>query len=65
MNHLDWKHVALVFTAIAASCVLALWSWNTLAGLFGAPAAEFRHVLAVIGLGAVAKILFTRRRARR
>lgn len=31
---------------IVAILIAVLWSWNTLAGLYGAPLAEFKHVVA-------------------
>lgn len=42
-----------IITAIAffiLLSILALWSWNTLAGLFEWPVAQYKHVLAALGL---------------
>jgi hypothetical protein len=39
-----------IFTGTAITLALlsmALWSWNVLAGITGAPEAEFRHIIAV------------------
>jgi hypothetical protein len=30
--------------------IALLWSWNTLAAMFGAPQAQFRHVVALLVL---------------
>lgn len=35
--------------------VLALWSWNTVAELFGGPQAQYNHVLAAMALLFVAR----------
>lgn len=46
-SHKRWVMGGLV--AIAAF-IIVLWSWNTLAALFGLPAAEAKHVVAALVL---------------
>lgn len=48
MHPIDIKHVLLASAALAAIAAVALWSWNTLATLFGLPAAELRHAVAAL-----------------
>jgi hypothetical protein len=45
------------FAAIAALIVsaTAMWSWNTVAELFGAPTAEFKHIVAMGLILAIAR----------
>jgi hypothetical protein len=53
MNHLDVKHLLAAGLALAAIVATALWSWNTLADLFGVPEMQFRYALAALALLAV------------
>jgi hypothetical protein len=62
MKHFDWKHITIALIAVVVACTAALWAWNTLAELFGGPAAEFRHVIAVLTIAAVTRIFVTSRR---
>lgn len=58
----DRKGWAIAILALVAAIPLTLWSWNTLAGLFGLPTAELRHLLAAcIGLLALRVLLFPAR----
>ena len=43
------KSVILAGLFLLAS-IIALWSWNTLAGLFGIPHAQYKHVVAALAL---------------
>ena len=61
MNHIDIKHLLAAGLAIAVIMVAGLWSWNTLAELFGAPEAQFRHAIAVLVLLAALPLLIPRR----
>jgi hypothetical protein len=61
MLHGMLRNITFVFAAIAAASVALLWSWNTLAELFGAPIAEYRHVVAVLIVAIIARSLVTRR----
>jgi hypothetical protein len=45
MKH-RYQLIITIFATMIVAAITALWSWNTLADLFGWPAAEFRHVLA-------------------
>lgn len=50
MRHTILRHVLVAAGALFAVSIIGLWSWNTLAALFDAPAAEFRHALAFLAL---------------
>jgi hypothetical protein len=63
MNQVDIKHLLAAGLAIAAIVIAALWSWNTLAELFGAPEAQFRHVIAALVLLATLRLFTARRHA--
>jgi hypothetical protein len=63
MNRIEAKHLLLATAAFAATVVAVLWSWNTLAPLFGAPEAQFRHAVAALVLIATLRVLTTHRRA--
>jgi len=56
------KHITIAIIATVAACTALLWSWNTLAELLGAPAVEFRHVVATLVIAVVARVAVTRRR---
>ncbi len=60
MNQIDIKHLLAAGLAIVAIAVAGLWSWNTLAELFGAPEAQFRHVVAVLVLLATLRLVMPR-----
>ena len=57
----DIKHLLTALAAIAVTVLISLWSWNTLAELFGAPQAQFRHVVAVVLLLAMLRFATGRR----
>lgn len=61
MNRIDTIHLLAAILAFAAIAVIGLWSWNTLAELFGAPEAQFRHAVAAAALISTLR-LATRRR---
>ncbi len=61
MNQIDIKHLLAAGLAIVAIAVAGLWSWNTLAELFGAPEAQFRHAVAVLVLLATLRLVMPRR----
>jgi len=54
MNQLDVKHLLAACLAFALIAATGLWSWNTLADMFGAPEAQFRHAVAALALLAIA-----------
>lgn len=62
MHHPDWKHVMTGVCAALAGCALLLWSWNTLATHLGAPAAGFRHLVALLIIMVLLRRLLTTRR---
>ena len=61
MRHQRLKHLFLGAAWIMVAAVAALWSWNTLASLFGAPEAEIRHVVAVFALILLVKFALLKR----
>lgn len=66
MKPFTWKHIGAALAALCVASIAMLWSWNTLAGLFGGPVAEFRHVLSLIIIAISIKALLSndRRRSR-
>ena len=64
MRNFNLKHLAIAVAAFAVATIALLWSWNTLAGLFGAPVAEYRHVVALLVTAITVRSLVTRRRIR-
>ena len=50
MKLTDTRHLLAALLAFAAIITIGLWSWNTLAELFGAPEAQFKHAVAAIAL---------------
>lgn len=64
MKHINAKTIAIAIAVFAATSIALLWSWNTLAGLAGGPAAEFRHVLAALFVLAALRAFMTPRRHR-
>jgi hypothetical protein len=43
-----FRKIILVTAGTALATVAVLWSWNTLAPLFGGPSFQFRHALAFL-----------------
>jgi hypothetical protein len=62
MNQLDVRHLLAACLALVTIAAAVLWSWNTLADLFGAPEAQFRHVIAALALIATLRLAIRRRR---
>ena len=60
MHQIDIRHLLAAVLAIAAMMVAGLWSWNTLADLFGAPEAGFRHAVAALVLLATLRFAIRR-----
>jgi uncharacterized membrane protein YuzA (DUF378 family) len=50
MHPINIRHLLVALAAVATIATIGLWSWNTLAELFGAPEAQFRHVAAAFVL---------------
>jgi len=48
MKSLRFKYFVFAGLLLGISLVLGLWTWNTLAELFGLPNTQFKHVLAAI-----------------
>lgn len=63
MNQINVRHLLAAVLAIATMMVVGLWSWNTLADLFGAPEAGFRHAVAALLLLAAFRFAFRRHHA--
>jgi heme A synthase len=61
MNRIDALHLLAAILAFAAVAVIGLWSWNTLAELFGAPQAQFRHAVAALALITTLRLASLRR----
>lgn len=59
MKHANWRHATIAVVAVASACIALLWSWNSLAELFAGPTAEFRHIIALLGLAFVARALLS------
>ena len=51
MNAEKMKHIFYAVGIFIILSSLCLWSWNTLAELFGGPHAQYKHVVAAIVLG--------------
>jgi len=43
-------HILMATGIFVLLTIVSLWSWNTLAGLFDWPTAQYKHVLAALGL---------------
>lgn len=50
MNILRYKKYLYVVGLFLLLSIAGLWSWNTLAELFDGPHAQYKHVLAALGL---------------
>ena len=55
MNITPYKKYAYVVGLFLLVSIVGLWSWNTLAELFNGPQAQYKHVLAALGLLVVTK----------
>ena len=62
MTRIDWRHAVSAIVILAIGSAALLWAWNTLAELFGAPAADFRHALAFLVAAATVRVLASGRR---
>lgn len=51
-THIKGRAGQIVMTTVLflLLSILALWSWNTLADLFAWPNAQYKHILAALGL---------------
>jgi len=61
MTHHFRGRIGQYITAIAlfiAISIIGLWAWNTLAGLFDLPIAQYKHALAAIALALIVKTVF-------
>ena len=61
MNQIDIKHLLAAGLEVVVILVAGLWSWNTLAELFGAPEAQLRHAVAALALLAALRLVIPRR----
>lgn len=50
MHNLNYKHYLYAIGLFLSASVVSLWSWNTIAELFGLPLAQYKHVLAAFCL---------------
>lgn len=58
MSHSKYKFLLAAAAAIFLASIAVLWSWNTLAELFGFPLAQYKHVVALAVLMFVLRSLF-------
>lgn len=65
MRDLHLKHIFIATGGLLGVCIVGLWSWNTLATLFDAPTAEFRHALAFLALLTIVRFVVLPRQHRR
>lgn len=56
LKTINWKRGAFVVTSFIVTSSLALWAWNTVAGVVGAPSAQYKHVLAALLLLALMRL---------
>ena len=63
MRSMTLKHALTGAGAFVASSIIALWSWNTVAGLFEGPQAEFKHAIAALALLVLVRLAILPRRA--
>lgn len=54
------KHLVFAIAFAVAGAIAVLWSWNTIAELFGGPAMQFKHALAVLLLLGTARVALGR-----
>lgn len=59
MKNFNFKAALIVLGTIFLALVAVLWSWNTLAELFGWPLAQFKHAVAAAGLVFLTKLIST------
>jgi len=57
MYRLKWQRILSALAALTLAGAAILWAWNTLAGLFGAPPADFRHALAFVTAAATLRAI--------
>ena len=65
MQHFNWRKLTLAIIGLIVAGAALLWSWNALAGLFGAPTAQFRHAFAALVLVYIARALLSPRHTSR
>ena len=64
MKQMHIRHTLIAVGVFLALTVMGLWSWNTLADLFGGPQAQYKHALAAVVLLATLRIALVRRHSR-
>ena len=62
MQHTALKHLTIAAGLALAGAAALLWSWNTLADLYGGPEAGFKHAVAAMLIAVIVRGLFTRPR---
>jgi hypothetical protein len=60
-----FRRITVVTAAAVLASVAVLWSWNTLAPLFGGPPFEFRHAVAFLIALVVLRVVLRRGVGRR
>ena len=54
---MNWKCGAFLATGFIVVSSLGLWAWNTVAGLVGAPDAQYKHIIAAMLLLFVTRLI--------
>ena len=65
MKDVRLSHIFIATGGLLGVCIVGLWSWNTLATLFDAPTAEFRHALSILALLTIIRFVVLPRQRRR
>jgi len=60
MRHLNIRHTLIAVGVFLTVTVTGLWSWNTLAELFGGPQAQYKHALAATVLLIILRLVTLR-----
>jgi dolichyl-phosphate-mannose--protein O-mannosyl transferase len=59
MHKFNLKYLLMGIGLFFLLTILTLWSWNTLAQLFGLPHAQFRHLIALFFIIFILKGIFS------
>lgn len=62
--HNNIARAAFLITVFVLLAGFGLWSWNTLAELFNAPQAQYKHAVAALSLLAITRLFLYQQRAK-